>query len=380
MIFLTSPGKTYSVNSVSGCTVSVGGTTLVTIPANVQTTFIAPDDAVLLSDNNAIIVEVTGAGADVVAGGSGGEPEGIYVAYGADGSVISCNLTGLTSGDYMFYHRTGLTSFDSDLSSVTNGRYMFYQCTALTSFDSDLSSLTNGSNMFYQCTALTSFDSDLSSLTNGYYMFCDCTNLTSFNSDLSSLYEANRMFYQCTALTSFNSDLSSLTIGDNMFYQCTALTSFTSDLSSLSGGSGMFSKTILDKESALRVLNTIPTHTSTRYLAIGIHIDYQADEEVLAAIAAAKYRGWTVTTQWNGTATASAFALRPTPAPPIYVKSVQEEHGEYVDSNNVRYMIDWGHEIHSPDDKTPEELGYTLFDSLEAALTEWGLTEYVENH
>jgi hypothetical protein len=72
MIFLTSPGKTYSVNSISGCTVSVGGTTLTTIPANVQTTFIAPEDAVIVSDNNAIIVEVTGVGA----GGSGGSGEG----------------------------------------------------------------------------------------------------------------------------------------------------------------------------------------------------------------------------------------------------------------------------------------------------------------
>lgn len=72
MIFLTSPGKTYSVNSTSGCTVSSGGTTLATIPANIQTTFIAPEKEVLVSDNNAIIVEVTGVGA----GGSGGSGEG----------------------------------------------------------------------------------------------------------------------------------------------------------------------------------------------------------------------------------------------------------------------------------------------------------------
>lgn len=72
MIFLTSPGKTYSVNSVGGCTISAGGTTLATIPANVQTTFIAPEEEVLVSDDNAIIVEVTGVGA----GGSGGSGEG----------------------------------------------------------------------------------------------------------------------------------------------------------------------------------------------------------------------------------------------------------------------------------------------------------------
>ena len=57
MIFLTSPGKTYSVNSISGCTISADGTTIATIPANVQTTFIAPEEEVIVSDNNAIIVE-----------------------------------------------------------------------------------------------------------------------------------------------------------------------------------------------------------------------------------------------------------------------------------------------------------------------------------
>lgn len=72
MIFLTSPGKTYSVNSVIGCTISADDTTIATIPANIQTTFIAPDEEVIVSDNNAIIVEVTGVGA----GGSGGLGEG----------------------------------------------------------------------------------------------------------------------------------------------------------------------------------------------------------------------------------------------------------------------------------------------------------------
>lgn len=84
MIFLTSPGKTYSVNSISGCTVSAGGTTLATISANVQTTFIAPEEEVIVSDDNAIIVEVTGVGA----GGSGGTG-------GSGGSGGPIDLTGV---------------------------------------------------------------------------------------------------------------------------------------------------------------------------------------------------------------------------------------------------------------------------------------------
>lgn len=104
MIFLTSPGKTYSVNSVSGCTISVGGTTLATIPANVQTTFIAPEEEVLVSDNNAIIVEVTGVGA----GGSGGTG-------GSGGSGGPIDLTGvaLLEGGNTF---TGDQVIDGDVT------------------------------------------------------------------------------------------------------------------------------------------------------------------------------------------------------------------------------------------------------------------------
>jgi hypothetical protein len=85
-----------------------------------------------------------------------------------------------------------------------------------------------------------------------------------------------------------------------------------------------------------------------------------------------------MTVQWNGTATASTFALRPTPAPPVYVKREQSENGWHVDTSGTRWNVDWGHIITSPDGKEPEELGYTLFDTLEDALWFWSLTEYTE--
>ena len=136
----------------------------------------------------------------------------------------------------------------------------------------------------------------------------------------------------------------------------------------------MFNGCLLNKESALRVLNTIPTFTSgSRTLTIGIHIDHQTDEDVLAAIEAAKAKKWTVTVQWNGTAT-SGIALLDMDM--IYVKPEQDERGDYVDANGTRYMVDWGHMVVSPD-KTPAELGYELFYSLDEALTKWELTEYV---
>ena len=139
MVFLTSPGKTYSVNSISGCTISVGGTTLATIPANVQTTFIAPDEEVTVSDNNAIIVEVTGVGAGG-SGGSGGidtpslkfEVVSALPAAGEDG-IIYLVPTGET-GDNRYeewvwvngsYEQMGTASLDLSGFAVLEGGNTF---------------------------------------------------------------------------------------------------------------------------------------------------------------------------------------------------------------------------------------------------------------
>ena len=58
----------------------------------------------------------------------------------------------------------------------------------------------------------------------------------------------------------------------------------------------------------------------------------------------------------------------------IYCKAEQSEHGEYVDANGTRYMIDWGHHIEAPDGKKNEELGYKPFATLEEAAEAFWLT------
>ena len=66
----------------------------------------------------------------------------------------------------------------------------------------------------------------------------------------------------------------------------------------------------LNKPSTLRLLRSIPSYTSgTHLLSIGIHVDHQTDEEVLAAIANAESKGWTLTVQWNGTPTSTASTM-----------------------------------------------------------------------
>ena len=239
--------------------------------------------------------------------------------------------------------------------------------------------------MFRYNRALKNFSTtNLSNLENAFWMF-GCTtrwSKTEWTYDLPKLTNGVYMFAhdgEIRQIQRFAATLPKLEKGDNMFLAQAGLVRFESDLPALQSGTLMFSLGRLDKESALRVLTTIPTYTSGSHpLTIGIHVDHKTDEEVLAAIDAATAKGWTVTTQWNGTATSSTFDLRPTPTPPVYAKCVQSEYSWYIDATNTRYSVEWGHVITSPDGKSPEELGYQQFNSLEEALNQWGLTEYNE--
>lgn len=104
------------------------------------------------------------------------------------------------------------------------------------------------------------------------------------------------------------------------------------ELVSLREGSLMFSGCQLDAESVPRVVNSLPSYTSgTHALTIGIHIDHKYDPEVNTVLKRAggapgtsneyfppagvvidpitddEYKGWTLTVQWNGTATENAY-------------------------------------------------------------------------
>lgn len=59
----------------------------------------------------------------------------------------------------------------------------------------------------------------------------------------------------------------------------------------------------------------------------------------------------------------------------IYAKTKPSEYGDYLTPTGERVMLDWGHKITSPTGQTPEEMGYTQFPSLEAAVAYWGLEE-----
>ena len=122
---------------------------------------------------------------------------------------------------------------------------------------------------------------------------------------------------------------------------------------------------ILNKASVLRICNTVPTWTTgTHELWLGIHVDHQTDEEVLAAIANAEDKGWTLTVQWNGTPstqTATTYGLR---KPPIYAIIGEMERPD----GTTERVLAWGHYVTNPED-------YQEFSSLEEAREYFGISE-----
>lgn len=285
----------------------------------------------------------------------------------------------LQTGVRMFL-KSPMKRFDRDISALQNGNAMFSQ-SEIEEFDAPLDSLQIAKNFFAQSKRFRSFKTtSLENLTDAedFLSFCYSLNVGIWGYDLPNLTNGANLLGHSKAI-GFRGRLDKLQYARGMCSGQSGFTLFEADLPSLIDAQNFMNQTILDKASVLRVLTTIPAYTSgTHRITIGIHIDHQADEEVLAAIEAATAKGWTVTTQWNGTATASTFALRPTPSQPVYVKREQNEDGRYVNATGTLFEVEWGHDVHSPDGKTPSELGYEQFNSLEAALTSWGLTEYME--
>ena len=60
-----------------------------------------------------------------------------------------------------------------------------------------------------------------------------------------------------------------------------------------------------------------------------------------------------------------------------YFRKIQSEYGSYVGAEGVRYTVEWCSRIYSPENLTPEQLGYEPHENQDAALAAWGLTPYV---
>jgi hypothetical protein len=119
----------------------------------------------------------------------------------------------------------------------------------------------------------------------------------------------------------------------------------------------------LSKRSVLHFIKEVIINVATgfRNLGLGIHVDHQNDEEVLAAIANAESKGWTLTVRWNGTPTSTASTMAMGSL--IYAKVGEHE----LPDGTIEQYLDWGHYV-------TDETGYETFRSLASAYLYFGLT------
>lgn len=251
------------------------------------------------------------------------------------------NFQSLTSADRMFKN-TRLTSCKLNCSSLKFAEEMF-SGVPLTEFEGDLKHLINGNSMFafedYTGPILKSFN--VRGLVNlesadkmmGPVQFETWTyNMPSLKSavDMFSSHEDIDGNITYPALTTFKSDLSSLQDGTGMFKDCTKLQHFDAPLSSLENGEDMFTNCVLNAESLLRIVETLPySDTYMKTITIGVdcweaNIDkfiastnvYDNLEDLISCM---QDKGWIVEIKYN----------------PVIVIPDNLQQVEYIHSNDI---------------------------------------------
>jgi hypothetical protein len=143
-------------------------------------------------------------------------------------------------------------------------------------------------------------------------------------------------------------------------------------------------KAHLEKDTLLTVLNTLPAYDAATMSTVPtcsmyVNPELEGDADVVDAFLNLQTsveeggKGWTVAVTGISLTGAVSFGLRQL----VYCKKLQDASGRYIDADNVRWDVSSGTTVlrHGV---ANEELGYEAFTSLEDALTEWGLTEYME--
>ncbi len=188
---------------------------------------------------------------------------------------------------------------------------------------------------------------------------CEQNNVEYVEIDVPNCWRLRWAVWRCAKVEEIRVNAPNLTNATLFAENCTNLKKFEGNIPKLSAAEGMFYGCQLDKASALGVLDNLPAYSSGSHaITMGIHIDYENDAEVLAARDNAEAKGWTVTVQWNGTATAQTASTWGLRRKPVYAK-VRE--AELPDGTTER-VLDWGHYV-----TNWEENGYQEFASVEEA-------------
>ena len=231
------------------------------------------------------------------------------------------NFQSLITADRMFKN-TGLTSCKLNCSSLKFAEEMF-SGVPLTEFEGDLKHLINGNSMFafedYSGPILKSFNVrglvNLESADNmmGPVQFETWTyNMPSLKSAVNMFFSHEDIDGNITypVLTTFKSDLSALQDGTGMFKDCNKLQYFDASLSSLENGEDMFTNCILNAESLLRIVETLPySDTYMKTITIGIDCGEENIDNFIAStnvynnlgelISCMEDRGWIVEINYN---------------------------------------------------------------------------------
>lgn len=111
--------------------------------------------------------------------------------------------------------------------------------------------------------------------------------------DWSRVESAENLFANCETIEYFCADLINLKDGDGMFNGCTSLATFCGNLGSLDSGVDMFSGCILDIDSAVYIVDSLPDYEdgSTHSITIGLSEGAVSAEE-LASLAGST--SWTI--------------------------------------------------------------------------------------
>ena len=276
----------------------------------------------------------------------------------SDIEEVTISSTNITSCDTLIYGATKCRRIHMDFGNVTSLTYMA-EGASLVDFKHNLKNVTNVNNAFMSNKPLVEFGS---ALPKAIY----ATNFMSWNFNLKTcrypVDKNGQSIYESGLEQALDAK------GDGLYAYLT--------LPEIVAGGNAFHATQLDLPTALSIINSLRMSAdgilgATWELTMGIHVDHKSDAELLAAIEGATHRGWTITVQWNGTATSNAKTRQ---IEKVWCKATPGEAGDYVDLNGARYIVDWGHLVISNTMKN-EELGYSAFDCLDDALDQWGLTK-----
>lgn len=211
------------------------------------------------------------------------------------------------------------------------------------------------------------FKSYMPSCLTAWALF-DKSKLEYFECDMPALNNTGYLFYDNQKLRYAKADLSNVADTEYMFLKAGNLVDCYVKLPKLRDDSSLWNGCQLNKASVLYSVPSLPTWTDgkTHTFTIGIHVDHEFDEEVLAAIADAEAKGWAVTVQWNGTATAQAASTWGLRRKPIYAKLDEM----VLPDGTQKTILAWGHYV-----TNWEENGYQEFASVEEAKEHFNIVD-----